>query len=302
MRLLMHQFFIGAESFHDRGVVLNLGDAPILVYATFTNHLGDYPALSSSYSTKGHNAINPCSVLCANVVCKGALGGKVPISNPTGVLVEISCMEPNKFVLMSDNDVWAKVDLLRAKKGKIAVGKFLNLERSLGFNDNPFGLLQEIDLRGIVSPTGSFTLDWVHIYLNNGIGGSELWCVLERLDLIDVKYDTFAEECLRWRWPGKIEEKGYTGASAAAVFSTKRAESNKHGWKSSASEFLMVYPMVLHWLQANVAKHMPEEVECFRRLASVIDKIQALKYGVATNTRSLHLSIVSHQELHFPFI
>jgi len=130
-------------------------------------------------------------------------------------------MEPNKFVLMSDNDVWAKVDLLRAKKGKIAVGKFLNLERSLGFNDNPFGLLQEIDLRGIVSPTGSFTLDWVHIYLNNGIGGSELWCVLERLDLIDVKYDTFAEECLRWRWPGKIEEKGYTGASAAAVFSTK---------------------------------------------------------------------------------
>ena len=63
-----------------------------------------------------------------------------------------------------------------------------------------------------------------------------------------------------------------------------RAKANNEGWKSSAVEFLMIWPIVLDWVSTNVSEQLPGEVESFRRLC------------VVRKTRRLH--VLSEARLH----
>ena len=97
-----------------------------------------------------------------------------------------------------------------------------------------------------------------------------------------------------WTW-----QKHLTGGKGVwRLFSDKRAKSNDEGWKSSAGEFLMIYPIVLDWVSTHVSKRLPGEIESFRRLCAVIDYIQALKHGIAKDTGSLHVLIEAHLRSH----
>ena len=131
-------------------------------------------------------------------------------------------------------------------------------------NHNPHGLLLDKQIRPHFQPLQMHTEDWAHVYLCNGIGGGEKWQLLERLKARDVKYVTFREEMQLWKWP-----KHHTGGKGVwRLFSDARAKANKEGWKSSASEFLMIYPIVLDWISTNVREHawgsraVPKTLRC----------------------------------------
>ena len=97
-----------------------------------------------------------------------------------------------------------------------------------------------------------------------------------------------------WKWP-----KHHTGGKGVwRLFSDTRAKANDEGWKSSAGEFLMLYPIVLDWASTHVSKRLPGEIESFRRLCDVIDYIQALKHGIARDTGRLHALIEAHLRGH----
>ena len=127
----------------------------------------------------------------------------------------------------------------------------------------------------------------------NGIGGVEMSCVLARLaEKFDGPVELLQADMLHWTWPQRFRKHGYGPKSASEVFSPKRAQS--HGWKSSASEFLLVCPVVLFWLECNAASTMANETASFRNLADVIDRIIAIKNGVSNDLRSLDKSIRCH--------
>ena len=175
LRRLMHEFFTSPESFLYAGVALQTGLGPELFFAKLGSILGDYPALSMSYDMKGHGGTKPCAVLCSNVLAKDALTcPEAPIPNESGTLVDVACTSYERFIFNSDAEVWTCIDRLASAKARLLVGEFKTLEMAYGFTHNPQGMLADMQLRPIVSPTQTFTWDWAHVFLSNGIGGVEL--------------------------------------------------------------------------------------------------------------------------------
>ena len=160
---LLHQFVVPLENFIS-GVVLYTSDGPKMFFAQISNVLGDLPAIAATFGFKGHAGLKPCP-LCANVVNAGYLTDESKrIADPSGILVEISCFDPTKFVTSSDNDLYGAVDSLSRARGNIRAESFAALERSVGINFNPHGVLSCSTLRPMLSPTTMISFDWDHMY------------------------------------------------------------------------------------------------------------------------------------------
>ena len=86
------------------------------------------------------------------------------------------------------------------------------------------------------------------------------------------------------------------------LFTEKRWESNKdskQGWKSGISEFLSIYPVVLDVIsRSRHAKDLPGEVLSFAKFCEVLDYIQDLKHGRASDTDKLQTFVEEHLRVH----
>ena len=124
--------------------------------------------------------------------------------------------------------------------------------------------------REMLAPVGSIHEDWTHIYLCKGIGGQEIWLMIDRLKALGYGSDVFAAELKTYVWSRRTRG----SATPHEVFSKKRSESNERadGWKSSASEFLMVAPVLNAWMMINAKKELPAECWSFHKLVQVIDR------------------------------
>ena len=258
----MHVFFTGTESFRLVGVDVDLGDGPTLLFAENKNLVADMEAAHDTLDLKGASGLL-CCMKCANCFKKGPLTDTAhPVPNADGRLADVTSPTLDAFVPNTNEAIFANVDELQRLYGRcqskaMTKGNFALAEQACGMTHNPHGLLLDKQLRPHFQPLQMHTEDWAHIYLCNGIGGSELWHLLDHLKAHDVKYDTFKKEMQLWKWP-----KHHTGGKGVwRLFSDKRATANTEGWKSSASEFLMIYPIVLDWISTNVSEQIPGEVE-----------------------------------------
>ena len=170
-------------------------------------------------------------------------------------------------------------------------------EQACGITYNAHGLLLDGNLRSICPPLKTMKADWCHIYLCKGVGGDELWNLLQRMKECTLTYVELRNEVIEWNWPLCHRSQG---KDLWQICSDKRAESNRDAgcWKSGCSEFLCVAPIVLFIADRYVRKQLPGEVESFRRLCEVIDFIVALKIGFAADTAKLHALIEAHIEQH----
>ena len=98
LRLLLKVLLTGPNNFK-RGVVLPLDDGPTMLFAGFSNHLGDEAALAAGLSLKGAAGIKPCCK-CANVVKKAS-----DLATRRARLVEITCLDPSQFVCNEDEHI-----------------------------------------------------------------------------------------------------------------------------------------------------------------------------------------------------
>ena len=94
--------------------------------------------------------------------------------------------------------------------------------------------------------------------------------MIDRLKALGYGSGVLADELKTYIWPRRIRE----SATPHEVFSKKRAASNERadGWKSSASEFLMVAPVLNAWMMINAKKEIPAECWSFHKLVQVIDR------------------------------
>ena len=162
-KLLLHQFVVPPENFSS-GVVLDTSDGPKMFFAQISNLIADLPAIAATFGFKGHAGLKPCP-LCANVVNAGYLTDESKrIADPSGIFVEISCFDPTKFITSADNDLYGAGESLSRARGNIRAEDFAALERSVGINFHPHGVLSCSTLRPMLSPLAMVSFDWAHMY------------------------------------------------------------------------------------------------------------------------------------------
>ena len=299
-RRLQHQFFTSTESFSKVGMHIdNVGDGPTVLFARNKNLIADMEATQDTLDLKGSSGLRNC-IKCANCMKKGVLKDTAyPLPNPDGQLADVTSPTLEAFVPNTNEAIFENVDELQRLKALVQAkrmlkGNFQLAEMACGINHNPHGLLLDKELRAECPPLDMHTEDWAHVYLASGVGADELGLFLGRLKAIRVNYETFREEMKLWNWPAHSTN----FKNAWQLFSDARQKANEGGWKSSISEFLSIYPIVLDWVSRNAKDDLPGEVESFGKLCAVLDYIQEIKHGNASDTGKLHALIEEHMHAH----
>lgn len=277
------------------GVFLPLTE-PAVVFFSFSNLLADEEGLKLFWNAKGASGNKPC-MLCRNLLAKGSdLAGFSPD------LIEVGCINPDEFIANTDADVWWSFDRLAAAKAAMRVGgkgEFEQLQRAVGFTYNPHGILADMSLRGHLKPATSFTYDWMHVFLSNGIGNHELHLLLKEAKsqhrVTFKQLDMFA--AASWKYsnfmsPGKNLHKFFTEVR-------QKASDNSETFKAMATEMLMVYPLVRHFAYTILENlgGMELQLLSFYALGYVLDLLHAAKRG-PINTVELQAAISLHGDLH----
>lgn len=301
-RILMHLFFTGDNSFKDVGVYIE--GIPKIIFAVNECLLADGKAQSLTYDFKGSNPIAVCQ-RCCNVVKKGCLSGDAALPNADGKLVEMqNCTTLRNCVANTNDAIFAHADELHNMKALVDAKRiykktFEMAEMACGIKYNPRGLLLDKVLRPFCAPLDVLRCDWAHIYLCKGIGGSELWALLARAKACNITYSDFRAEIRKWTCSGYMRSQM---AGASAIFSQQRAQAHKDAdcWKSTAGEFLLVYPILHYFVGTHLSELLPDETQSFARLCSVLDCIVSMKRDSVTSSRLdlLRRSISEHFELH----
>ena len=246
--------------------------SPTLLRLAITNILADEAALKAIWCSKGAGG-NRCCLLCRNVVSLHA-----SLTSDQSYIVDVSCSDPDRFDAASDRDIWASFDKLEQNKGTLTRNRFETLERAVGLRYDADSLLADKELRSHIKPSSSTTMDWMHNFLVHGIFSLEvhafLVCCRAKLGIDFAALRTFASSA--WLWPAaqnkhKIDD----------IFTPSRERSCSDSFKASASELLMLFPMLRYFALIIVAptKRCDKEVESLVSLCDVLDIFLAAKRG-----------------------
>ncbi len=236
--------------------------------------------------------MRPC-LKCANVLKKNS-----EVTSPS--IVEIDCIDEQKFVANTDEEVWRQFDLLMASVGVVGKGELEARQKAAGLTIVNNGVLSDMELRRFVKPVSSHTYDWMHTWLSNGVCSVEVYKFLQACKgsgFNDV-YPKLEEYCkAEWCFPYQHRSQA---RSIHSMFCKSREAASKEHWRSSASELLTGYPLLRHFAERVVAIHYPalqQHVEslclCFR----VVDILQDTKGGTI-DTSLLQRAIVQHLRKH----
>jgi hypothetical protein len=277
------------------GVFLPLAE-PAVVFFRFSNLLADEEGLKLFWNAKGASGSKPC-MLCRNLLAKGSdLAGFSPD------LIEVDCTNPDKFIANTDADVWRSFDRLDAANAAMRVGEkgaFEVLQRAVGFTYNPHGILADMSLRGHLKPATTFTYDWMHVFLSNGIGNFELQLLLKEAKtqhrVTFKQLDLLANA--NWKYPAFMS----AGKTMNKFFSAVRQKSSEQAetFKAMASEMLMVYPLVrqLAYTILENLGGMDLHLNSFYALGYALDLLHAAKRG-PINIVQLQAAISLHGDSH----
>lgn len=171
---------------------------------------------------------------CLNVVATNS--GLANFS--TKGLVPGDCTSQDRFVLHSDESLWAAADKAHSNR-HLAARQFGRMTQALGIAYHEAMLLLDIGLRAIARPISCCTFDWVHIWLVNGIANVELFNILSTLNQhLSLKYDRIDKFFQCWHWPSMCHN------APKRAFSPARAAASSEKFKAGASEILDLYPVL----------------------------------------------------------
>ena len=251
-------------------VCIKCNDEHKMVGLKFAGFLADLEGHAKMGQFKTTGATKPC-ISCANVVQFIDTTGK-------NTLVPLDCCNPNLFIRNTNEHMFAKADeLLRAHMA----GDTNQYKKTTeyGININPMGLLMKKTVRHIYRPVDHTIRDPMHMMVNDGIVGTEMTMVLQRLESHGIKSDTFARYALRWRLPF-----GRARKLDKRMFEKKKV--GDHSMKLFASEVLTMVPVVNRFLQDQIEHRIPQMKDhcaCFNVLNQLVGYISlgahsAMKY------------------------
>lgn len=275
VRQLLRQMLLGPRNIRTAGALCG----STLVFGRFHRILGDEAAVKAALATKGASGLKPC-LHCKNVVAKAADGRQDLVDcDVEGYLVGIACTDPRLFDPMSDADWHAAFDLLAGLAGDSRRKKELeDMQKAVGLNWEPRGLLGDADLRPLVSVTKSVR-DPMHMLLSNGAMNVELVLLLKAWaeTTPEFKFHMLRDFCAaRWCFPRARKK-----VKVSDVFSDGRLAASLPGnsLKAGASEVLSAYAIVRHFVEIVMeptGKIAPQRAS-FQALCRVVDGMVLLK-------------------------
>ena len=275
MARLYRRWFID-EALSDRGVLLDLslvGGGSLNIYLAAGPLIADGEALRAVWNSKGAAGKMPCP-LCKNIINddEAAAGSEY--------LEPLSCPDPRRFDLASDADLWEKADSLQAQKDRLSRSAFEQLQKAYGISFAPEGLLWDMELRRHVRPRSILSFDAMHCVLSNGIAQNEtalLFAALHRHHIGWGELRLFVSAS--WQTSRACGSPAQLRESVSAI--REKICKDSGGFKSGASEMLMLLPLVEHFLDTIIVPRglCGREVESFRALARVQRCIRQAKEG-----------------------
>lgn len=167
-------------------------------------------------------------------------------------------------------------------------GNFEILEQSLGVNFNPDGIL--FDPSCPLKPVSSTMLDWLHVYLVNGLFQIESSLFMP----VVVKANTsHAQVCLFLKsFTAPRDQK----SNLKAAIETLEKSKAKEAWKPSASDVLSVYPLLRLLVLESEFKEPQHKVmaHSFLSLCHVVDLLSMLGKDKQVEVNSLELALKKH--------
>ena len=247
---------------------------PTLIRIQIAHIIGDEAALKMIWDSKGASGLRPC-FFCANVV---AMRSNLQHNR----LIHPSCSDPSKFQIIKDTDVWETFDKLKADHNRLRHGAFAILERASGLNYEPHGLLADMQLRDYVAPISVTTMDWFHNFLVNGIVNVEIANFLHRCRTqLGVTYKHLNTFCTAdWRFPTNQQTHKVTD-----LFTSSREKASADTFKASASEVLLVFPLLREFVVSVIQPKGTLQQECKSLLSlfEVVDCMLHAKRGTCSD-------------------
>ena len=272
IRTILRRLFLHDRLLED-GVLLDLG-VPAGRYARFHFQLGnilaDGDAIRAIFSWKGASGKLPC-MLCSNVLSERCASDR---------LVYIDCPHVERFLLASDDEIWAKADRLHADHGTGTKTAFENLQKIYGLTYCPDGVLWDFQLRPYLSPSKVTTYDSMHVLLGNGMAQNETGYLLVALRDLGITW----EHMRRYAQGGWncCSCSGSNGLLKGCWSKAREAAWSSSGvFKCSASEMLLVMPLILHFLHKTLQpiNKLPDHIASYEALARIVSLVKAAKDG-----------------------
>ena len=277
-----------AQSLHRQlatGCLLTISGERVMFFATVQTMVADEAALKAAFAVKGASGIAPCA-LCSNVVSRRS---GLDEHDVTGELAAIHETDVLRFRARSDDDLWSAHAALQARHGSIAAAAFEQMEKSLGVNFNPHGVLAARSLP-LVS---TWMFDWLHIYCVTGLFNLELGLLLPVIYAAGYSHTALHQFMAALRWPQHLT----TRRQEALRHFEKKHEPGEY-FKGEASACLSAYSMLRIFLlsldRATWGEELDKAARSFLKLCTVLDLLLAGNRGQDVNAQQLQGKIVAH--------
>ena len=184
MKNVLHTFISDDESFCHVGIAMDVGSGPGLFYAKVWRLLADGAALAATFDWTSASGTKSC-FCCVNGLKPGTF------DDESEDFVPITCVDPKKFVLHTNESVWKSVDDQKAMAATFNKTTMKRIQQCYGFKLNPHGWLMDATLREFAKPVDLYRQDWPHIFLQHGVGNIQMYHLFEStgIDINELQLD-----------------------------------------------------------------------------------------------------------------
>jgi hypothetical protein len=206
------------------------------------NVLQDGAAHKLMYGCKGDAGTRFCFI-CLNLVAEKAClvqGGE------SLLVCKCKLHQISSLRMATDADVYSAIDRLVAKKDELTAADYKVWQQACGFGFSQHGLLFGPLVRPVLKPVTSFTHDWTHCILSNGVFATCMFSWLSAIEKHMSIYKALSEYLPLWNHPQ------HHACKLDQLFSDKKKKNNKESstFKCSASEALALLPILAYFIQA----------------------------------------------------
>ena len=279
---------------HDpRLVGIHLG--PITLFVIRKGLLIDGDAHKKVWGLFGSSGFRLC-ILCANLWAR-----KSRIDEEDGAEgLVCSVTEPTRLIAATNAHLYETADRMSRRALTDDPHVFEIRLRTAGMHHFPRGVLQDPDLRNLVSPVEMHIHDPQHTLFVAGVVNACVYLVLEWIYHDASKspntqfreiYDVTHAFTSSWRWPGAVSSRAPDMFNPTRVASWRTA---RHV-KASASDVLSIYPVLAYFLHTCTALNDGRcalQISAFLLMDDMVDEILMVPFGAIAH-EALHRKVRS---------
>ncbi|CAK9018270.1 unnamed protein product, partial [Durusdinium trenchii] len=252
--------------------------------------VSDEGAIRDCFASKGASGSLMC-ILCRTTVSKAST-----LARSSDSVIEHTELDVRKFVLHSDATLRDNHRHLAAQSAVLNKSQFSSLQQRLGINYCPRGLLALDTVQACgFSVTEGLCYDWMHCYMVSGLFHLEVTLLLGALAGAGIRQEEVHQYVSTFVWPSWI---GGRAVDATKVLE-KKVDLSKDKFKSSASEGLSLYPVLLEFLRCLDPRRVTEKVAAARKVFQHLCGVMDLLLLAANAGRVAPCSLQNAITLHF---